>query len=304
MDDMLRTFKTIRKTQDLVQSVHLVETSARLQDEQKSRLVARAPESALHWHDRIADVPKSDDAFTMVVAHEFFDAIPIHVIEKTPQGFQEVLVDIDRTAQTLTTTPSLLVSSSPKPKPKPSGFRYVLSGPISPLAHTLAQSSPRFAQMPIGSRIEVSPSSWGIARTIGELVKGGGAGAGLIVDYGDDRAFGSSFRAFHKHKIVDVFHQPGLCDLTANVDFAYLKEALETVSASTHGPITQKDFLKGMGALVRLQRLLEWAKDDEERRERIVKGAQRLMDPLGMGTQYKLLGITSGSGQAVYPFSG
>jgi NADH dehydrogenase [ubiquinone] 1 alpha subcomplex assembly factor 7 len=84
---------------------------------------------------------------------------------------------------------------------------------------------------------------------MGELIGAPGRGAGLVVDYGDDRVFGSSFRvrisnlhpsadvlttrfwvtqAFQRHKIVDVFHQPGMCDLTANVDFAYLKEALAT----------------------------------------------------------------------------
>jgi SAM-dependent MidA family methyltransferase len=33
-------------------------------------------------------------------------------------------------------------------------------------------------------------------------------------------------QAFKDHKIVDIFNQPGKCDLTANVDFAYLKESL------------------------------------------------------------------------------
>lgn len=33
-------------------------------------------------------------------------------------------------------------------------------------------------------------------------------------------------QAFQKHKLVDVFYQPGLSDLTANVDFAYLEEAI------------------------------------------------------------------------------
>lgn len=35
-----------------------------------------------------------------------------------------------------------------------------------------------------------------------------------------------AMQAFKEHKIVDVFHRPGECDLTANVDFAYLSEAL------------------------------------------------------------------------------
>jgi hypothetical protein len=34
------------------------------------------------------------------------------------------------------------------------------------------------------------------------------------------------YQAFKNHKLVDVFHQPGECDLTANVDFAFLKEAV------------------------------------------------------------------------------
>ena len=32
---------------------------------------------------------------------------------------------------------------------------------------------------------------------------------------------------------MDVFHQPGMCDLTANVDFAYLKEAISTAGENT-----------------------------------------------------------------------
>ncbi|KAL5634726.1 hypothetical protein ACGC1H_002685 [Rhizoctonia solani] len=230
MNDMLRTLESIGQTRGRVQAVHLVETSVRLQEEQKNRLGARIPETLLHWHDRVEDIPKDDNAFTLLVAHEFFDAIPIHIIEKTPDGgFQEVLVDIDQTAQTMKTSSSLLDNApSPlvdtsTPKHQPSTFRYVLSGRLSPLAHTLGNSSPRFSKVPGGSRIEVSPTSWGIARTVGELISRGGAG--LVIDYGDDRVFGSSFRAFQRHKLVDVFHEPGLCDLTANVDFAYLKEA-------------------------------------------------------------------------------
>lgn len=33
-------------------------------------------------------------------------------------------------------------------------------------------------------------------------------------------------KAFKNHQIVDVFEKPGTADLTANVDFEYLREAL------------------------------------------------------------------------------
>ncbi|GAB1523027.1 CCR4-NOT core subunit cdc39 [Rhizoctonia solani] len=260
--------------------------------------------SQLFGEDDVADV------YTLLVAHEFFDAVPIHIIktgQKTPGGFQEILVDIDRTAQilsdsppSLVNNPSLLANNSPA-KPQSPGFRYVLSGQSSPLARTLGESSARFSQVPEGHRIEVSPSSWAIVRGVGDLI-GKGGGAGLVIDYGDDRAFGASFRGFHKHKLVDVFHQPGFCDLTANVDFAYLKEALKFTSTTSHGPITQHAFLAKMGAPIRLHRLLQGAKDDETR-ERLKKGAARLIDLAGMGGQYKVMGITSGEKQEqVYPF--
>jgi len=35
--------------------------------------------------------------------------------------------------------------------------------------------------------------------------------------------------AFKQHRQVDVFKDPGKCDLTANVDFALLKEALQDI---------------------------------------------------------------------------
>lgn len=89
---------------------------------------------------------------------------------------------------------------------------------------------------------------------VGKAGGGGKRGCGLIVDYGDEKAFGASFRvrffvlslsqtltsshsicglyttpmqAFKDHKIVDPLLTPGQCDLTANVDFAYLKEAMK-----------------------------------------------------------------------------
>lgn len=42
---------------------------------------ARVP---LSWHDALDQIPHRNDRFTMLVAHEFFDALPVHVIEVCP----------------------------------------------------------------------------------------------------------------------------------------------------------------------------------------------------------------------------
>lgn len=107
------------------------------------------------------------------------------------------------------------------------------------LSSLLPAASKRYSALPIGSRMEISPDSSRIVRGLGQTMAAGGAG--LVIDYGGDRSFSNSFRvrvsgnsntsvadqqAFRKHKIVDFFDQPGSSDLTANVDFAYLKESL------------------------------------------------------------------------------
>jgi len=90
---------------------------------------------------------------------------------------------------------------------------------------------------------------------------------------------------------VDIFHEPGNCDLTSNVDFAYLKEAMNNL-VTTYGPISQGAFLERMGLELRLQSLLEATRTDK-RREEIHEAAARLVDPIGMGKEYQVMGIAN-----------
>ena len=96
-------------------------------------------------------------------------------------------------------------------------------------------------------------------------------------------------QAFKNHKIVDLFETPGQCDITANVDFAYISEAVRGL-VNIHGPLTQRSFLQNMGLAVRLGKLLHHA--DKGKKEEISRAAMRLVAPGGMGTQYNVLGLT------------
>lgn len=49
-----------------------------------------------------------------------------------------------------------------------------------------------------------------------------------------------ALQAFKDHKIVDVFHRPGECDLTTNVDFAYLKEAMSDLGTLSKDPFARR----------------------------------------------------------------
>lgn len=60
------------------------------------------------------------------------------------------------------------------------------------------------------------------------------------------------FKGFCGHKLHDVLIAPGTADLTADVDFSYLRRMAQEKVASL-GPIKQQTFLKNMGIDVRLK---------------------------------------------------
>jgi len=83
MDDILRVVNQFPASRSALKSVHLIENSCAMQVVQKEKLLPASKEGSwdLLWHDSINDVPQDTNNYTMFVAHEFFDALPIHVLE-------------------------------------------------------------------------------------------------------------------------------------------------------------------------------------------------------------------------------
>jgi SAM-dependent MidA family methyltransferase len=247
--DMLRTFSRFDAFFQTIKEIHLVETSPGLMAMQHDAIrdalakagkkivgadqeILQFDEIRVEWFPLIDGVPIKDDTWSMVVAHEFFDALPTHIFERTGDGFREVLVDVERSDQrrggitVLKPADIALARSSRSDAPGtstgPPKFRYVLSSSPTPWSTLLAARNPRFQVLQPGQRVEISPEAWAAARRVAELVAGRAArgvegqekkdekasqakeaerlkqgskgGAGLIIDYGDDKAFGASFR--------------------------------------------------------------------------------------------------------------
>lgn len=97
----------------------------------------------------------------------------------------------------------------------PLSFRRVLAPRPSAISHVLGHSSLRFKNLPVGSSLEVSPTSFKIARKVGELLTSRKSeeentpigGCGLIIDYGGDHAFGDSFRVSFPQKFFKMGEQ-------------------------------------------------------------------------------------------------
>lgn len=66
-----------------LKSVHLIDNSLAMQEVQKMKLLpaARKGKFNLAWHESLDEVPKDTGEYTMLIAHEFFDALPINVLE-------------------------------------------------------------------------------------------------------------------------------------------------------------------------------------------------------------------------------
>lgn len=66
-----------------VEEVGLIETSESMQALQKEKLshLTSTNNWNVNWFSALDDFPADKDKFTIIVAHEFFDALPFHLLQ-------------------------------------------------------------------------------------------------------------------------------------------------------------------------------------------------------------------------------
>jgi NADH dehydrogenase [ubiquinone] 1 alpha subcomplex assembly factor 7 len=233
-------------------SVHLVETSPALRERQAARLAASGHEIA--WHSGFGEVPPGP---LLLVANEFFDALPVRQFVRRDGGWQERVIGLDADGRfTFGLGPSRL---DPGP------------------------------DAPDGAVLEVSSASTAVLQEVAARIAAEG-GAALVVDYGHTGGFGDTLQALSRHAFADPLAAPGEADLTAHVDFSALARCVRGAGAAAHGPIGQGAFLLSLGLLERAGRL--GAATAEAEREAIRAAVERLAGPKQMGELFKLLAIT------------
>ena len=65
-----------------------METSPAMRAAQEAKLsfLAQTHGWTLHWHDGVDQVQHDDSKFTLALAHEFFDALPFHLLQVRTHG--------------------------------------------------------------------------------------------------------------------------------------------------------------------------------------------------------------------------
>lgn len=230
-------------------TLHLVETSPVLREAQKNKLSAHKPV----FHDSIETLPV--DAPLLIVANEFFDALPIRQRVMTERGWQERVVGLE-------------------------GEKFVFGLKPMPPGHAL---------QPVGTIVEFSPAREAVmAQLCARLQKQGGLM--LAIDYGHAMpdAAGDTFQAVRKHQYCSPLEHVGHADLTSHVDFTNLANIAQAAGCNVHGPATQKNYLENLGIHTRLKALQSVNPDNTE----LAPGVMRLTDPDGMGGLFKVLGVS------------
>jgi SAM-dependent MidA family methyltransferase len=259
MRDMLRAAKVMPGLRDAL-SVHLVEISDVLQRRQREMLDSDVP---LQWHSALDEVP---DGASIVVANEFFDALPVHQMVKQADGWHERVVGLDDNDK-------LTFGLAPYPVPH---FDQLIDRKVR--------------EAPLGAIYEWRPESLalGLARRVVR-----GKGAALVIDYGHlDSSPGDTLQAIGSHTFADPLATPGELDLTAHVDFQALARSAESMEARVHGPVTQGDFLRRLGIAPRAETLKSGATETQS--ADIDSALARLTEggATGMGTLFKVVAFS------------
>lgn len=228
----------------------------------------------VRWHGRFSSVPSSSSSSsssddekvpTFVVCQELFDALPVHVFQKTEEGWRERLVDVairddddaggnegDADGGTSAKSSRRYVDADeerrrrrhrrspherpPDAKRKKPRLRFVLPPDTTRAVRTLLRvdasgnattggpDSESLDDSEIGDVLEVRPEGSVLIQDVARKIEECG-GAAIVVDYGDVGT-GDTLRAFRRHGQVHALSLPGRSDVTSDVDFGALRDAV------------------------------------------------------------------------------
>ncbi len=234
--------------------LHLVETSPKLRAIQSGVLP-----TAVH-HKDISTLP--DTGPMIVIANEFFDALPVEQLVHTADGWRQNRVGLERA-------------------------RFVLQSGHEPMEHLLGIDQ---RALPVGTIVEIHPAAAQIFEVLSRKIAALG-GALLLIDYGYALpGSGSTLQAVRRHMPVNPLTEPGQADLTAHVNFAPLARAARKAGLSVHGPVEQGQWLTALGIEARMRTLTAAA---PEKTDSIAANHRRLVHVTEMGRLFKVMAAVS-----------
>ena len=194
-------------------NLRLFETSPPLMAEQQARLEVYEPK----W---LQNFDSFDDGPVLVVANEFFDALPIRQFIRKTDGWHERQIGLVEGKRAF--------GLSPTPIPD-------------------AAMPEAVANAELDTMFEVSFGAAEVMRQLAKVVSKQG-GSILAIDYGHATTqTGDTLQGVRRHAYADVLDAPGETDLSAHVDFGALGVVARQAGLTTEPLATQGQFLTRLG---------------------------------------------------------
>lgn len=355
MSDVMRSSRQFRPFNAAIKEIYFVEASPTLRSSQHNLICgtneliedketgvfqskALANGIPVFWVGDAKSLPENKDGefANFIIAHEFFDALPIYQFEKVATDpaahsqlpsereaqWREFVVDYsvpkpsELQSQILLPGQSIIKASSATDslEQKPA-FQLGLAPSWTIASRIIPKTHDRYDKLPIGSKVEICPEAWDVTEQMASRIVPSSSslksekGAILIVDYGPaDTIPVNSLRGIKDHKLVSPFEHPGECDLSTDVDFQAIKiAALQHFpnAVEVYGPVEQGDWLHTMGIGARAT-ILSNAQSTEEGKQRVAQAYNRLVERGGgaMGKLYKVMCIVPKSQPKPVGFGG
>jgi SAM-dependent MidA family methyltransferase len=202
----------------------------------------------------------------VVFGNEVLDALPVHVVHWSKAGPLERGVTLSE-----------------------QGFAWQDRAIADPAL--LEQA--RLLDLPAGYVSEINLAAPALVRSLADRMA---SGLLIFIDYGfgrseyyhEQRHMGTLRAHYRHHALDDPFFLPGLCDLTAHVDFTAVADAGVEAGLDVCGYTTQANFLLA-GGITAL--LAEMPPDSAAAYLPLSTGVQKLLSPAEMGELFKVLGM-------------
>ncbi len=259
----------------------ILEVSAYLCQVQRETCQAKLPQ---HLYEKLVwlnELPKTFNG--LVLGNELLDAIPVHILHKTAEGWRERSLGFDGdftwqdSALSQPNLPEYLVSHLPD-------------------------------DLPIGYITEVNPAACALVRSLGEMLE---TGAILLIDYGfgaaeyyhPQRSQGTLMCHYqqlaHDNPLINI----GLQDITAHVDFTSIASVLDMPCEATTmrlaGYVNQAQFLINCGIL----NILQQHSPQDVDYIKLAAAAQKLLSPAEMGELFKVICLTKNIDEPLIGFT-
>ena len=253
----------------------ILEVSDHLRQVQLETLQVKLPPALLQRVQWLNALPA--DFNGVVLANEVLDAIPVHLLHATEQGFRERGV----------------------------AWRdgFVWQDQAIQSAHLLSLATQQ--NLATGYLTEFCPAASALMASLALCLQ---RGAIILIDYGfsareyyhPQRNQGTLMCHYQHHAHIDPLVNVGLQDITAHVDFTSIAYAGVNNGLSLAGFCSQAQFLMNAGILQLMERV---APDDVVRYAPLAAAAQTLLSPAEMGDLFKVMAFTKNLSEPLVGFS-